>query len=260
MAKHVLLLLIGIALSSILPTRFADANDLMVGCWSRPACGKVCQLVCETKKLTVFCYGSQCKEICIPGPSRAGCKHCETCCSEDEGGANCGPGSHACQAQSPECKFCWRDWFACGCATPRTVKVLTKYQAEKEVDWYHWKVVDAGSCGCPTCCRTVDRTGGSKTRNDALDANSTDGRLCVYKPAPLEAKLGDALELSDEERLQLEQMTMQLDTVPQSPVATAPVSASDSEQSPREVPAAAASQPSGESAWHSVARYFRLGG
>src|SRR5215211_4736760 len=30
----------------------------------RPACGKVCKLVCETKKLTAICYGSESKDIC----------------------------------------------------------------------------------------------------------------------------------------------------------------------------------------------------
>src|SRR2546423_1828823 len=52
---------------------------------SRPACGKVCKLVCETKKLTAICYGSENKDICLPEPSRAGCKHCAVCYGKSAG-------------------------------------------------------------------------------------------------------------------------------------------------------------------------------
>jgi hypothetical protein len=61
------------------------------------------------------------------------------------------------------------------------VKVLTKYQAEKEIGWYHWEVVDAACCG-----HFAD--GGRRT-----------GQRGVYKPAPVDAKLGDVLAVSDEE-------------------------------------------------------------
>src|SRR5436190_11387628 len=106
----------------------------------QPCCGKVCKLVCDTKKLTALCYGSESKSFCIPNPSRAGCKHCAECY---------GKGAlKSCDDCQPKCQFCWRDWFACGCAQPRTVRVLTKYQAEKKICWYHWEVVDAASCDC----------------------------------------------------------------------------------------------------------------
>src|SRR5690349_4966148 len=48
--------------------------------WSRPACGKVCKLVSETKKITAIGYGNECKSICLPPPSEPGCKHCDCCC------------------------------------------------------------------------------------------------------------------------------------------------------------------------------------
>src|SRR3989304_2141859 len=63
-------------------------GELMFGCATRPACGKVCRLVCETKTLTSTCYGSECDTICIPGPSRRGCKHfCTKSCGCGGGGA-----------------------------------------------------------------------------------------------------------------------------------------------------------------------------
>src|SRR3954447_7157104 len=86
---------------------------------TRPACGKVCKLVCETKKITAIGYGNECKSICLPPPSQPGCKHCACCCGE----VKCEPGQ-CCQPAAPKFEFCWRNWFACGCGCPRTVKVL----------------------------------------------------------------------------------------------------------------------------------------
>ena len=102
-----ILVAIGIALIGAWSPAVAVALDLMYGCCSRPACGKVCKLVCEPTKLTAVGYGCECKEICIPGPSRPGCKHCETrcCCDNEMEGAR------------PKIEFCWYDWFACGCAS-----------------------------------------------------------------------------------------------------------------------------------------------
>jgi hypothetical protein len=81
----------------------------------------------------------------------------------------------------PRIEFCWYDWFACGCAKPRTVNLLTKYQAEKEICSYHWEVVDAACCDCVT-----------------VDGKPVQNRD-IYKPAPEDAELGDILAVSDEE-------------------------------------------------------------
>src|SRR3972149_5550574 len=162
-------LVIVVAVVSQAVIRPAAADELMYGCRSRPACGKACKLVCDTTTLIAVVYGCECQEICIPGPSRRGCKHCETrCCCDDE--------IKGCR---PKIEFCWYDWFACGCARPRTVRVLTKYQAEKEVPSYHWEVVDGCNCCCPGACH------------------------CVYKPAPPEAQVGDVLALRADEQGQL---------------------------------------------------------
>jgi hypothetical protein len=156
---------------------------------SRPACGKVCKLVCATKKLTAIGYGTECKEICLPDPSREGCKHCAVCYGK------CAADSCAdCQNCPPKCQFCWRDWFACGCAQPRTVRVLTKYQAEKNICWYHWEVVDAACCDSESKSESV---GGAEKKS------MKQARRIIYKPAPENAELGDVLPVTDEEWVKL---------------------------------------------------------
>ncbi len=154
------------------------AGDFVHGHVTRPACGKICKLVCETKKLPAVGYGYKCDTIRIPSPSRRGCKHCDVTCCPGDDLVGC----------PPKIEFCWYDWFACGCAKPRTVKVLTKYQAEREVNSYHWEVVDASCCDC------VSQNG--KPANDNF----------IFKPAPANAELGDVLAVSDEEWAELAQM------------------------------------------------------
>lgn len=204
------LLLGALVASGVMAAQPGAAGELMYGCMTRPACGKVCKLVCETKTLTVTCYGCECEQICIPGPSQAGCKHCSTnCCNgvcgrgydcgyndlgcdivDCCGSCGCGCGcDDGCCNHAPKCEFCWRDWCACGCARPRTVKKLTKYEAQKEICWYHWEVVDSCCCGC--CCGCDDARG------------CADGCDCVYKEAPAAAKIGDTFELSAEEQAEI---------------------------------------------------------
>jgi hypothetical protein len=170
------------------------AAEFLYGCRSRPACGKMCKLVYETRELVVTCYGCECEAICIPPPSKPGCKHCSAAgCNAGCDDSCCSTGDAAC-THEPKCEFCWRDWIACGCAKPRKVKVLTKYEAVKEVCWYHWEVVDAASCGC-------DDYGA------AYPSAGSDGAPLavenIYKPAPADAKLGDVIQLSEFERQQL---------------------------------------------------------
>ncbi len=91
----------------------------------------------------------------------------------------------------PKIEFCWYDWFACGCAKPRTVKLLTKFQAEHEICWYHWEVVDA--------CTEAET-------EETNAENGSDGLLhhpLVYKPAPDDAQLGEVLPITDDERAAL---------------------------------------------------------
>ncbi len=163
---------------TLLPALDAGAKgELTYGCWTRPACGKVCKLVCETTTLTSTCYGAECDQVCLPPPSCPGCKHCAACCGTCEPDVVC----------PPKCLFCWRDWCPTGCSKPISVKKLVKYQAEREVCWYHWEVVDACGCGCGC--------------GDVCEPECGCG--CVYKPAPEGAEIGDSLELSNDERAQV---------------------------------------------------------
>ncbi|MEX2317519.1 MAG: hypothetical protein WD669_10240 [Pirellulales bacterium] len=166
---------IAAAVCLLVPASHAHAGNLMFGCSGRPVCGKTCKLVCEEKKITAVGYGCHCETICVPGPSCQGCKHCETvCCCDTEAATKGCP---------PKIEFCWYDWCARGCAAPRQVKVLTKFQAERKVCWYHWEVVDG--CGC----------GGGDGVNCGCD--------CVYKPAPADAQIGQRMPISAEEQVQL---------------------------------------------------------
>ncbi|HEX4413392.1 MAG TPA: hypothetical protein VH107_07160 [Lacipirellulaceae bacterium] len=155
----------------------------------RPACGKVCKLVCEPKKLASVGYGSECKQICIPGRSEPGCEHCTCCCGERK----CDPCA-CCQPAAPLFKFCWRDWCPCCCGQPRSVKVLTKYQLTRKVRWYHWEVVDANCCGCAHMI-------GDATSDDGTVGSADEP--AIIKPAVENAKIGDSAPISNEERAKL---------------------------------------------------------
>jgi hypothetical protein len=105
----------------------------------------------------------------------------------------CGKKDCCCEGAPAKLEFCWRDWVARGCAKPRTIKLLTKYQAEKEICWYHWEVVDA----CTEAEAAVEPT---------ETANGVVGLLqhpLVYKAAPADAQAGEVLPLLDEERATL---------------------------------------------------------
>jgi hypothetical protein len=155
----------------------------------QPACRKVCKLVREPKKLVAIGYGNECKTICLPPPSCPCCEHCACCCGERK----CDPCT-CCESAAPKFQFCWRDWFTCGCATPRTVKVLTKYQLSKKICWYHWEVVDVSCCDC---------VGGEAAVNSGVGIVESPTSHTYYKAAPENASIGDAFPLSDQERAQL---------------------------------------------------------
>jgi hypothetical protein len=195
-------LMIGIALVGVGIANWAAAGNCIFGCWDRPTCGKVCKLVYKEKTLVAVGYGAKCNTIAVPCPSCEGCKHCEcqccppdACgpCGTDKGDVCCGPCCPCCEAAPAKITFCWHDFFTCGGACPRTVKLLTKYQAEKKIAWYHWEVVDGCNCGCPGGC---DPNCGC--------AESADNKCpCVYKSAPADSKIGDLFELDPNDRAEL---------------------------------------------------------
>jgi hypothetical protein len=77
------------------------------------------------------------------------------------------------------------------------VRVLTKYQAEKKICWYHWEVVDAACCDC------VSPSGPAGTTDK--HAMNHAGRM-IYKSAPEGAELGAVLSVSEEEWVKLAAM------------------------------------------------------
>lgn len=195
-------LLIGIALMGAGIANWAVAGDCMFGCWNRPTCGKVCKLVCGEKTLVAVGYGCKCNTIAVPCPSCEGCKHCSCqCCPPDacgpcgtnKGDVCCGPCCPSCEAAPAKITFCWHDFTTCGGACPRTVKLLTKYQAEKKICWYHWEVVDGCNCCGPDGCGPACGCGES--------AESKCPR--IYKAAPAEAQIGDYFELTQADRAEL---------------------------------------------------------
>ncbi len=125
------------------------ANDTQaVGCdhcGQSGACQKVCRLVCENKKVEVTCWGCKCEDFCVPGPSKRGCKHCETVC---------GLCDEACDPNSTHAKtknFVWYDWMP-GCATIHTRKKLMKQTVTKTIPSYKWVVEDL----CPHCVASAE--------------------------------------------------------------------------------------------------------
>src|SRR5688500_7438152 len=87
---------------------FAANSTTTLGCdhcGHAGACQKVCRLVCETKKVEVTCWGCKCEDFCVPGPSKPGCKHCETVCEF------CNEGCDANAVHSCPQKFVWTEWI-----------------------------------------------------------------------------------------------------------------------------------------------------
>jgi hypothetical protein len=122
---------------------FAVTSTIALGCdhcGGAGACQKVCRLVCETKKVEITCWGCKCEDFCVPGPSKPGCRHCETVCDDCEAGSD--PSAVHYQSR----KFVWTEWIP-GCATIRTRKKLMKKTITKTIPSYKWVVEHL----CPHC-------------------------------------------------------------------------------------------------------------
>ena len=74
------------------------------------------------------------------------------------------------------------------------MKILTKYQAEKKICWFHWEVVDA------TCCECAGDEGGA---SGGIGIAEEHGSRLFFKPAPENAQIGDVLPVSDEDLVKL---------------------------------------------------------
>lgn len=133
-------------------SRAARAAD---GCCARcgraEGCRSVCRLVCETKKISVTCWGCREEDFCIPGPSRPGCERGEPACD--------GCGDSPCPSL-PLRRFVWNEWIPNPQATVFTRKKLMKRTVTKTVPSYRWVVESL--CGpCEAACETVVPAPGS---------------------------------------------------------------------------------------------------
>jgi hypothetical protein len=109
-------------------------------CGCAAECCKICRLVCEEKKVEVYCYGCKCEEFCAPCPSKPGCRHCECVCDSCE---------HSEDPDAPRAKpkpFVWFDWFPGGAKIYTRTKLMRKTETVM-VPSYKWVVEDL----CPDC-------------------------------------------------------------------------------------------------------------
>jgi hypothetical protein len=106
------------------------------------------------------------------------------------------------------------------------VKVLTKYQAEKKICWYHWEVVDGYNCNGPDGCGPAC----------GCEESADNKCPCVYKAAPADAQIGQQIELSPSDRAELVSYIAkdgeELNVASQLDVAGSPVHAAERTQQP----------------------------
>ena len=113
------------------------------GC-SANRCKKICRLVQEDRKITTTCWGMQCEDFCVPGPSTPDCKHCETVCSE---------GPDDTQICVKPKRLVWTSWIP-GCDQEIfTKRKLMKKTVTKAVPSFKWVVEDL----CEKCTASCDR-------------------------------------------------------------------------------------------------------
>ena len=132
-------------LIAVCPATRGMAGGCCARCGCNQPCDKVCRLVYEEKKVKVICWGVQCEDFCLPGPSKPGCKHCEEVCTEcddkkEDKKDDKGP-------HGTPTKFVWRDWFPGACGKVYTKKKLMQKIVTKKVPGYKWVVEDL----CPDC-------------------------------------------------------------------------------------------------------------
>ena len=129
-------------LSVLRPVHAEDRCCAHCGC-SGQRCRKVCRLVQEDKKITTTCWGMQCEDIVVPGPSTPDCRQSEVVCPK-------GPGDKDICAQQK--RLVWMSWIP-GCDPEIVTKrKLMKKTITKTVPSFKWVVEDA----CPQCIAAIN--------------------------------------------------------------------------------------------------------
>lgn len=146
MRNTLLLTLSGIALLCGASTAGAGS---CCHCQSAAPCQKTARLVCEEKEVELTCWGCQCEDFALPGPSRPGCRHCETVCQDcaaeatDEGAAS--------GVFNLPRAFVWREWIPNPRARVFTKKKLMKKVVKQRVPSYKWVVEElCAACAAET--------------------------------------------------------------------------------------------------------------
>jgi len=131
--------LLAASVAPILTNSSWAAHRCCTGCGcSASRCRKVCRLVREDKKITTTCWGMECEDVCVPGPSHPECKHCEMVCGKGEGDK---------QICTQPKKLVWTSWVP-GCGRDIVTKrKLMKKTVTKIVPSFKWVVEDM----CTAC-------------------------------------------------------------------------------------------------------------
>jgi hypothetical protein len=159
--------LLAVVLTTSLVVVNVAATCLAVGhkccghCGCEAECRKVCQLVCEEKKVEVICWGCQCEDFCLPGPGTPGCTHCEQVCADCNGPCDCTK-PHA----EPK-RFLWTSWLP-SCGELHTKKKLMKKVVTKKVPTYKYVVEDL----CATCAAGCEEAPSAPETATAIDPAS----------------------------------------------------------------------------------------
>lgn len=136
---------------------------------------KVCRLVTEKSTIKVDCWASECKDICVPGPSKRGAKHEVSACADD----GCGKGKKGDEpviaegANTCPKRVVWFDWCP-GKARVHTTKHLLRKTVEVPVTTYKWVLEDV----CDKCDKKADGA--------TIEPGTED---LVPEPPPTEARL-----------------------------------------------------------------------
>lgn len=142
MKRAIIVTLAFAAFASLAWRSYAIAGD---GCCSQCGCqcecSKICRLVCEEKKVEVICWGCQCDDFCVPGPSCPGCQHCDEACIPTPGDQQ---KKNLCAGPQ---RFLWTEWGPSESAKVYTKKKLMKKVEIRKVPAYKWVVQDL----CPNC-------------------------------------------------------------------------------------------------------------
>jgi hypothetical protein len=112
-------------------------------CKAKAQCTKVCHWVCEEKKVEVTCWGCECEEFCIPGPSTPNCQHCK------ELKCYCVEGINPKVSSKPKA-FSWTSWLPGG-ASIYTKKKLMKRTTMEKIPTHLWVVEEL----CPECKQQI---------------------------------------------------------------------------------------------------------